>query len=53
MSKRHNVKSIENRTTNYHEKEKNYLKERVKYALPEATIGAKWQCVWNGVSLYI
>ncbi len=20
----------------------------MEYALPEATIGVKWQCVWNG-----
>ena len=20
----------------------------MEYALPEATIGAKWECVWNG-----
>ena len=23
----------------------------MEYALPEATIGEKWQCVWNGVIL--
>ncbi len=21
----------------------------MEYALPEATIGAKWECVWNGI----
>lgn len=21
----------------------------MKYALPETTIGVKWQCVWNGI----
>jgi len=21
----------------------------MEYSLPEATIGAKWECVWNGI----
>jgi hypothetical protein len=23
----------------------------MEYALPEATIGVKWECVWNGIVL--
>jgi len=25
----------------------------MEYALPEATIGVKWECVWNGINLEI
>ncbi len=28
--------------------QKVYLKNVMEYSLPEATIGAKWECVWNG-----
>ncbi len=26
-----------------------FFKNVMEYALPEATIGAKWECVWNGI----
>ena len=25
----------------------------MEYALPEVTIGVKWECVWNGIILNI
>ena len=28
---------------------KSFLKNVMEYALPEATIGVKWECVWNGI----
>jgi len=31
---------------------KRFFKNVMEYALPEATIGVKWECVWNGNILF-
>ncbi len=32
---------------------KGLFKNVMEYALPEATIGVKWECVWNGFRVNI
>ncbi len=31
---------------------KSFFKNVMEYALPETTIGVKWECVWNGNTYY-
>ena len=30
---------------------KNFFKNVIEYSLPEATVGVKWECVWNEIIL--